>query len=265
MIKRGALIGIGFVLLVIGLAGLALLQAGVINLPASKDQLSLLEVKPPGSTPEGSGRQADLERRQLPGAPESMKQTPEPGSRTAQVPAATPQSSEGPQTTRNPSVAGGSEARCHPSSEALRPVVIRFHFDPAAKREIDVARVHFGDLISVKVRRFGQADLRLHLAFAVPDTVETGAWRGWSAGSRRVVVIPIQDTDRISLTADRDFGVVLTRDLDSKKGAILKLGADYPPGRRSLIYQHERGAYEMEMKIYPGNRWNIKPGAIDRY
>jgi hypothetical protein len=141
-------------------------------------------------------------------------------------------------------------------------VVIRFRFDPAAKREINVARVHFGDSISVKVRRFGQADLRLHLAFAVPDTIETDAWQEWSAGSRRRVVAPIQDKDRISLTADSYFGAVLTRDLDSKKGAVLKLGADYPPGRRSLIYPHKQGGYEIEIRIYPGNRWNIRPRSL---
>ncbi len=334
MIKRYAVIGIGFALLVIGLACLALLPTGVIYLRASKDQRSLFEVKPPNLTPEGPGRQAGLERRQLPEPLESMQQTSGPGSQTAQVQVPAPQSSEGPRTpsspantavasgeitpgsaergvgeqplpssplatekpiavpqpgkgehlysrqdkpgqtgtptrgartTGNPSVAGVREARSHPSSEALRPVVIRFHFDPAAKREIDVARVHFGDSISVKVRRFGQEDIRLHLVFAVPNTVDTDVWRGWSVGSRRAVVVQIQGMDRISLTADRDFGVVLTRELDSKKGAVLKLGADCPPGWRSLVYPHERGAYEIEMKIYPGNRWNIKPRAIERY
>jgi hypothetical protein len=34
----------------------------------------------------------------------------------------------------------------------------------------------------------------------------------------------------VILTADRDFGVALIRKLDSKEGAVLKLGADYRPG-----------------------------------
>ena len=136
----------------------------------------------------------------------------------------------------------GTEATRKPSPKALEPVVIRFRFDPAAKREINVARVHFGDSVSVKVRRFGQADLRLYLAFAVPNIVQTRAWQGWSAGTRREVTAPILDTDRISLTADGYFGTALTKELDSKEGAVLKLGADYPPGRGSLFDRPGRAA-----------------------
>ena len=150
MIKRSAVMGIGFVFLVIGLAGLALLLTAVVHRPASKWQFGLFDVKPPGPLQEGPGRQAGLERRQLPGPPDGIKQTPEPESQTEQVPA--PQSGE---ASRNPPLAG-SKARPGPSPEALQPVVI--------------------------------------------------------------------------LTADRDFGVALIRKLDSKEGAVLKLGADYRPG-----------------------------------
>jgi hypothetical protein len=142
-------------------------------------------------------------------------------------------------------------------------VVIRFHFDPAEKREINVAQVHFGDSISVSVRRLGQANLGIHLAFVVPNTLDTGAWREWSAASRRTFVVPIQDNDRIALTAERDFGVALTRKLNSKEGAVLKLGADYHPGPAAQSLRPARwGGYEIEMTIYPGNRWNIKPRGL---
>ncbi len=259
MIKRSAVMGIGFFLLVIGLAGLVLLKTDVLYRPASKGQSGLLDVKPPDPSQEGPGTQAGLERRELPGTPEGVKQTPEPGSQTEQVPA--PQSGEAP---LNPPPAG-STARPRPSPEGLKPVVIRFHFDPAQGREINVAQVHLGDSISVKVRRLGQVDLGLYLAFAIPNTLETGAWRQWSTGSRRAAVAPIHDIDRIVLTADRDFGVALIRKLDSKEGAVLKLGADYPVGRS--LYAPRGGpagwgGYVIEMKIYPGNRWNIKPRSL---
>ena len=272
MIKRSAVMGIGFISLLIGLAGLALLLTAVVHRPAPKGQLGLVDVKPPGPSQEGPGRPAGLERRELPGPPDGIKQTQEPGSQTEQVPA--PQSGEGPRTpsppahtdgasqATNPSLAG-SKARPHRSPEAVRPVVIRFHFDPAQKREINVAQVHLGDSISVRVRRFGQADLGLHLAFAVPATLETGAWRQWSTGFRRAAVAPIHDIDRIALTADRDFGVALTRQLDSKEGAVLKLGADYPAGPGGQFQRPAMwGGYLIEMRIYSGNRWNIKPRGL---
>jgi hypothetical protein len=246
-----------FFLLVIGLAGLALLQTEGVYRPESKGQFGLPDVKPPGPSQEGPGTQAGVERRPLPVMPDGIKQTPEPGSQTEQVPA--PQSGEAP---RNPPLAG-SNARPRPSPEALQTVVIRFHFDPAQEREINVAQVHLGDSISVRVRRFGQADLGLHLAFAVPDTLETGAWRQWSTGSRRAAVAPIHDIDRIALTADRDFGVALIRKLDSKEGAVLKLGADFPAGPAAQYRSPAGwGGYVIEMRIYPGNRWNIKPRSL---
>ncbi|MGA2025523.1 MAG: hypothetical protein ABSH17_00455 [Syntrophobacteraceae bacterium] len=259
MIKRSAVVGIGFALLVIGLAGMVLLQTDVLYRPESKGQFGLPDVKPPGPSQEGPGTQAGLERRQLPGTPDGIKQTPEPGSQAEQVPA--PQSGEAP---RNPPLAG-SKARPRPSPEALQPVVIRFHFDPAQEREINVAQVHLGDSISVRVRRLGQAYLGLYLAFAIPHTLETPAWRQWSTGSRRAAVAPIRDIDRIDLTADRDFGVALIRKLDSKEGAVLRLGADYPAGHNLGAPRGGPagwGGYVIEMRIYPGNRWNIKPRGL---
>ena len=94
MIKRSAVMGIGVAFLVIGPAGLALLQTPVVYRPASKEQFGLHDVKPPGPSPEGPGRQAGLEVRQVPGLPGGTKQTPETGNQTEQVPA--PQSGEGP-------------------------------------------------------------------------------------------------------------------------------------------------------------------------
>ncbi len=308
MIKRSAVMGFGFVVLVIGLAGLALLRTEVVDRPASKGQPGSIEVKPQAPSQEGPGTQADLERRQLPEPADSINQTPKPGSQTEQVPspqsgAINPRSARngvggqgltsgdlaaekaipvpqadkgeeqgqtGPQgtakpgaeTTPNPSLAV-SKAPPRPSPEALQPVVIRFHFDPAEKREINVAQVHLGDSISVRVRRSGQANLGIHLAFTIPDTLETNAWREWSAGSRRTFVVPIHDIDRIALTADRDFGLALTRKLDSKEGAVFKLGADYPPGPPvQSLRPARRGAYEIEMRIHPGNRWNLKPRGL---
>ena len=236
--------GIGFVLLVIGLAGLSLLQTAVVYRPESKGQSGLLDVRPqaprrrvPAGRPalsEGSflSRRTASNRLRNPGVKPSRSRRLNPGRGSGhRAPAV---DTGGASEAINPSLAG-SKARPHPSPEALQPVVIRFHFDPAQKREINVAQVHFGDSISVRVRRLGQANLGLHLAFAVPDTLETDAWRGWSAGSRRAVVAPIQDVDRIALSADRDFGIALTRKLDSKEGAVLKLGADYPRSRNPTL------------------------------
>ena len=76
--KRGVIIGIGTAILVVGLAGLALLQTGVIYPPLSIGPVNLGEVKSPEPSAE-SGQQA-------PGTP----------SAPAQPPALSPESGGGP-------------------------------------------------------------------------------------------------------------------------------------------------------------------------
>ena len=259
MVKRGAVIGIGFFLLGVGLTSLVLMKMEGVYRPASKGQPDLHDVKPPAPSQQEPGTQPGFELRPLPVTPDSIKQTPEPGSQTEQSPA--PQSVEEP---KNPPLAE-TKSQPRPSPEALPPVVIRFRFDPAQQREINVAQVHLGDSISVRVRRRGLANLGLHLAFAVPDTLETDAWRQWSTGARRAAVAPIHDTDRIVLTADGDFGVALIKKLDSNEGAVLRLGADYPAGHNLGAPRGGPagwGGYVIEMRIYPGNRWKIKPRSL---
>ena len=78
MVKRGVLLGIGTAILVVGLAGLALLQTGVIYPPLSIGPVNLGEVKSPEPSAE-SGQQA-------PGTP----------SAPAQPPALSPESGGGP-------------------------------------------------------------------------------------------------------------------------------------------------------------------------
>gem|GEM_PF-6671195 len=144
MVKRGAVIGIGFFLLGVGLTSLVLMKMEGVYRPASKGQPDLHDVKPPAPSQQEPGTQPGFELRPLPVTPDSIKQTPEPGSQTVQSPA--PQSVEEP---KNPPLAE-TKSQPRPSPEALPPVVIRFRFDPAQQREINVAQVHLGDSISVR-------------------------------------------------------------------------------------------------------------------
>jgi len=92
--------------------------------------------------------------------------------------------------------------------------VIRFNFDPARDRGLNVAQVHSGDKIRVKWRRVGQVDSGVYFTFS--------------------------------------------RNINSPKGAVLKLKTRYSFDR-PVMYRADRGYYVIEVKIYPGNRWNIKP------
>jgi hypothetical protein len=114
----------------------------------------------------------------------------------------------------------------------------------------------------VKVRRAGQAGCGLYLAFGFLGTFETDTYREWIAGPRWEAAVPIRDGSRIALPGTDDFGADVPSKLDSKEGALLKLGEDCSAYGWPRIYRDDWHRYEIEMKIYPGNRWNIRPKSL---
>lgn len=260
MIKRGVIIGIGTVILVIGLTGLGLLQTGVIY----PTEVKSLEIAAPtgqqSQCPVDQTAQASAPAPQIGVSPDTETgaepgvQGPQPpsgelaGEKPVQVPqagkgerrypkqdqVAHPRSSpvqtqrelsQGPETTRELK-AGEKRRLAHHESESKRyahkrspahsaqPVVIRFNFDPAQDRALNVAHVHSGDKIRVKLRRVGQVDSRIYFT--------------------------------------------VSRSINSPKGAVLKVKTRYAFDQ-SDMYRTDRGYYVIEVTIYPGNRWNIKP------
>jgi hypothetical protein len=255
MTKRGASIAIGTVLLVFGLAGLGLLQTGVINPPASLGLVNQAGVKSPEpapapeSAPQAQGRQEQTAQppiqapqpgggppaqvgQQPPaaagGGPAVEKQVPVPqvGKGERRYPKQD-QVTQPPPSQAPPKLAPSPEKRlqARPKIESKRyarrvapsrkgkRLVIKFKFDPARDRPFDVARVHLGDKIRVKVYKVGRVDRRVYFTFS--------------------------------------------RNIDSPQGAVLQLKTMYSfkrPSRRPY-----RGYYEIEVKIIRGNRWNIMP------
>ncbi len=284
MINRGAIIGIGTIILVIGLTGLGLLQTGVTQ-PTKEETL-----EPAPATSQQS--QAPVEQTSpaavpasQPGVEPGTKTSPavapaaqsgvEPGTKTgadlkesagqgqqppsgdvaAEKPVPVPQVGEGERrypkqeqqeqvgqhrpplfqmrseisqddkTTRKQKL-NEKRKQAHPKSRSERyasktppahraqPVVIRFNFDPGRHRGLNVAQVHAGDKIRVKVRRVGQVESRVHFT--------------------------------------------LSRNINSQQGAVLKLETMYSL-YHPVMYPTDRGYYVVEVKIYPGNRWNIMP------
>jgi hypothetical protein len=242
VIKRGAIIGIGTIILVIGLTGLGLLQTGVIH-PT--------EVKSPETAPapqsgvssgtETGTDQAAQERQPQSGDLATEKPVPVPqvgnnGERRypkqGQVAQSLPPNdqtlsgpAQGADTTRKPKFDEKRRqnqfkselkrfTRNTPPAHTKQPVVIRFKFDPARYRGLNVAHVHKGDKIRVKLRRVGQVDRRVYFTFS--------------------------------------------RNINSPQGAVLKVETRLS-FQRPVVYRTDRGYYVIEVKIYPGNRWNIKP------
>jgi hypothetical protein len=300
MTKRVAFIGTAIAILAIGLVCLVLWQTGVISRQTwTGVAADLAQAKPCGQGPDNPGGKAVLELRQLP-APEDGKKGLEPGDQTAptpqldgppsiqegpgpaselqgpsqpgpgaEKPVAVPQVGEGERRYPGQGPVAQAESAApgkkdgHPGDRSpYRPVVISFGFDPYRDREMNVAIVHSGDTIGVKVRPAGQEGCKLYLTFSSSGTLETKAYREWSTGSQRMPAVPIRNGSRITLAGAGDFGAGVQGKLNTKEGAVLKLGIDCSTYRRDRFHMDDRCACEIEMRIYSGNRWNIRPKSL---
>lgn len=156
--------------------------------------------------------------------------------------------------------AGASKVRTSKAGTSNKQVLtVRFSFDPGRNKQIKVARVHAGDRVAIKIRRVGRPDSRLYLAF---NTYEESMPRLYDYGrGAGTVITPVRDDDLLTLAASRQFGPELSRRLDTRQGAVLELGTGYHHYRNPFFQQarYEQGRFEVEIKIYADNKWNIKP------
>ncbi len=248
--KRGAIIVLGTVILVVGITGLALLQTGVICPRPS--------IGPVNLTAEGTGSQGGSPSGEIEGPSAALHAVPPPPQAAATPSVANPAAPPSQAAARpsEVSAAGGPGSQAPKSAQIDRkrrqvqvksehkryaksvskrhalksepkryarkatpahitkPVVIRFKFDPANDRRLDLARVHLGDKIRVKMQQVGRVDRRVYFTFS--------------------------------------------KSPDSPQGAVLMLGTMMSFEGQG-IYRRNRGYYKIEVKIYPGNRWNINP------
>ena len=205
MASRTVIVSVGTALLVIGLGGLGLVQSGVIppkaqppvaqgttplGPPASGAALSL---GGPGDMAPGRLLPTDnfSSTASVPAAPKpSKKIAPVPkraGSATAKK--AAPRNDPALKAVRrfaarvhNEASADGSRksdfkqarsraaakrpAQGRPALYGMRPVVIRFNFDPGRDRPFSVASLHLGDRVRVRLRQVGPVSRRVYFTFS---------------------------------------------------------------------------------------------------
>jgi len=275
---------------VLGLAGLGLVQTGVLFPPApslslpqesgpAPAQAPPEQAAPPETVqPAPSGKSGQLPPAETQKQPEATPAEPGSGSPVA-VPkvgtgerrypkeqAALPaperqerKSAVEPSRNGAPAPRAGKAAPKASKDRHARggPVVIRLQVDPERQRgEINIARVHFGDRIVVKVRRERGAERQVYLTFGLPDLYERAGRHGRMA-IPRAVLTPVSDRDQVILNSEREFGPDLTRRLNSKGGAVLKLGTRSTRVSYSSPPRPDRGRYDIEIRIHSENRRNI--------
>lgn len=144
-------------------------------------------------------------------------------------------------------------------TRAGKAVTIRFKYDPSASKEIQVARVHLGDRVKVRVKRMAGADRKLYVGLTSPN------WRARRIpGGNTLVATPIGDSDEFKVSPPYGIMRGLAGALDTEAGAILKIGSDSNRTApvRGPSYGPRRGYYEVEISIVSENRWDIKPRSL---
>lgn len=284
----------GIILLGFGITGLALMHTNLIYPPSSSVSQNLPEQNLPQNSSENNQRAAVEEK-----LPPIAETTPTPGRQTpnydksaqngqedqvnAEKPVPVPQLGKGarrypdqnqsvlPPLSSRKSMAKKAPAtpgvesrgsRSHAkeaASPARQAVTMRISLDPVRNTHIRLARVHSGDRVTIRIRRIGDPRGRVYLAFNIYDDLLRRRYDfGTPSGA---LVTPVRDDDHLTLRASNQFGPELSRRLDSKDGAILELGTVYDRYRYPYFQQSafEQGRFDIEIRIYTDNRWNIRP------
>lgn len=256
MIKRGVVIGIGTVLLVAGLGGIALLQTGVIN----PTQPILLENTSVGNQqaapPESVQPQAQAPET---ATPSDTNQTTTYNDSGSQKPVETPRVGNGER--RYPFDKGMEQPKPSPRNWAGTQ---KRHPGAIHKSQIDkYARRH--EIRKVKSRSYAtrsKSERRAGTASRGPLVIRL---RYSPSADRDLYIARVHLGDRVKVNVQRvgapegRLYFTYTNGLNSKAGALVKVGVAHPYYVRAGYNPYESGYYMIEVKIYPGNRWNIRP------
>lgn len=202
--NRKAIVGVGAALVVIGLAGLGLEQSGVI-FPRARQLPAVVPSGPPaagGASPRGVANQGPQKPAAIakplavgsapksatpavtttPGAakvrharvenhPLAPSAQEKPASGTVRHRVSSPLHTAAPGlAARRPEYSRLQKPGVFPPGRVvpspMRPVVIRFTFDPSRDRPFDIASLHLGDRVRVSVRQVGQVSRRVYFTFS---------------------------------------------------------------------------------------------------
>ncbi len=267
MINRRAIIGIGTVILVIGVTGLGLLQTGVTQptkeetlepAPAASQQSqapvdqtspAAVPTSQPGVEPGTKTSPADLKESAGQG------QQPPSGDVAAEKPVPVPQVGEGER--RYPKQEQKEQVGKH------RPPLFQMRSEisqddkTTRKPKFNEKRKHAHH--KSKSERYASKTHPAHRAqpVVIRFNFDPGRHRGLN-------VAQVHAGDKIRVNVRRVGQVesrvhfTLSRNINSQQGAVLKLETMYSL-YHPVMYSTDRGYYVVEVKIYPGNRWNIMP------
>jgi len=263
VIKRGVIIGIGTIILVIGLTGLGLLQTEGIR------PTKVISPEP---------------------APAISQESQCPVNQTASTAVAAPQSKVGPGTQTGADLSQGAVPEQHPPSGDLaaeKPVPVpqvgkdeRLNpkQDQVALPRPSPVQIQSGlsqDDKSTGKPRFDEKLKQAHLKSESQSyprkapPAQSGQpvvikFNFDPARHRALKVAQVHSGDRIRVTVervgqvDRKVRFTFSRHINSPQGSVLKVETMHSFSR-PVTYPPDRGYYVIEVKIYPGNRWNIKP------
>lgn len=148
-----------------------------------------------------------------------------------------------------------------------KAVTIKLTVDPLRQNKVQVAHVHAGDQVTIKVRRMeGVAqDLKIGL---LPLGDQPGPFDRLGRLPDRVgplVATRVSDYDRFTIAPKLRVRRGPMLDIESRDGAILYVGTAF--ARPAPMFRHEAfgpraGYYRVEITILSDNRWNIMPRSL---
>jgi hypothetical protein len=149
-----------------------------------------------------------------------------------------------------------------PSGRAQRPTVIRFTFELKRDREVSIAHVHVGDLVTVRYQGLEGTEPPLYVGLAPVGMAATSSRQPNQTDfgrTRTAIATRVIDNDQFRISVPPKLDRSSAKIMESRAGAALRVSTGFGSMRRS-----SSGAYEVEIEIETGNPWNIQPRSLLR-
>jgi hypothetical protein len=145
-----------------------------------------------------------------------------------------------------------------------RTITIRTRVSVSDATQVAIARVHAGDRVLVRVRRFDGVHYPLWAGLGPVVRKNRNEYPEAPLGIPRLLSVRIKDQDQFTISRQLNRMPPYRFNAETEGGAVLYLGTGLVP-RPSPVERmpgRNRGIFEIEIDIQPQNRWHLLPESL---
>jgi hypothetical protein len=152
-----------------------------------------------------------------------------------------------------------SSGRDREQAVSGRTITIRTKVYVNDATQVAVARVHAGDRVMVRIRRFNGVQYPLWVGLGPVVGRNRNEYPEAPLGIPRLLSVHIKDQDQLTMSRQLSRMPPDHFNAETERGAVLYLGTGLVPGPSPVdrMSGRSRGYFEIEIEIQPKNKWRL--------